>query len=72
MYDDGEGRVVCPETIREEGMNRSELYETLEILFLGLVCLNAVIVFIIPGIICRLVQDRKVQQNLNRNTEIVR
>ena len=52
-------------------MNRTELLDHLETLGIALLCLNFIMVFIIPGAICRLVQDRKVQEILNRNKEIV-
>jgi hypothetical protein len=42
-------------------MNRSELYENIEIVFLGLVCLNFIMVFIIPALVCRLVQDNSIK-----------
>jgi hypothetical protein len=38
-------------------MKRQELLDTLEVIFYGIVCLNVILIFIIPAVICRLVQD---------------
>ena len=40
-------------------MNREELGETIFTILYGIIALNAITLFIIPAIICRLVQDRK-------------
>jgi len=40
-------------------MKREELGETILTLFYGIIALTAITIFIIPALICRLVQDRK-------------
>jgi hypothetical protein len=40
-------------------MNRHELYDKLETIGIAVICLNAVMIFIIPALVCRFVQDRK-------------
>ena len=40
-------------------MNRTELLEVIISIGIAVLCLTVTIVFIIPAIVCRLVQDRK-------------
>jgi hypothetical protein len=39
-------------------MKRQALLDILKHIGYGILCLNAIMVFIIPGLICRLIQDR--------------
>ena len=39
-------------------MKREDVVDTITVLFFAFVCLNVIMVFIIPGLIFRVVQDR--------------
>jgi hypothetical protein len=39
-------------------MKRQVLIENLTVIGYGILCMNAIMVFIIPGVICRILMDR--------------
>jgi hypothetical protein len=41
-------------------MNREEVFDNIEILLYALISVNVIMVFIIPALVCRLVNDNKV------------